>query len=944
VPFSLSPNVHVVRDPDGTVRHLRHHQQPYRPEDAGLAAPGPGAMADQYLRDVAELYRIPEEWLTDLYGEISPEPIREGTRLKRLDEKVLVDTTVVSYQQTHLGLPIWEASLSVRAHGTPPRVISSTSTLHYGVEVELPPRRSFEGFTGEEPAAVRRALRSRVRRGPTLNATRLLIYRYDPEMRLDPATRIPPPGDEEAEEHVEERQALRGAPPTLPLPSVPDTIEPGRHYVVREVLFTLSPPGWGDVNWRAFVELETQAVLYLRAFVAAATGCVFQRDPVTSTGALYCGSGDEANLNAARTTATLLGLNPPSAGVQSLAGQFASVSDTDPPTVAPPTATPPYAFCYSAITDNFSATNAYHHTDALYRMVESMGFPVGSYFPNTTSPVPVDHRGFSGVNAFAMGNTAGNGMGRFLYGILTTGQPIGIVNDVRVVLHEFGHALLYDHVSSPNFGFAHSAGDTLGAIFHDPGTLASDRFNTFPWTTGCNPSISRRHDRDVAAGWAWGGTFDDTQYGSEQILSTTLFRAYRCTGGDDPNITVQRFAARYLAFLIVKAIGTLTATTTNPDVFATALMDADDTTVNFEGHPGGAFHKVVRWSFEKQGLYQPPGAPTQVTTPGAPPTVDVYIDDVRNGEYAPYLQNFWNATDIWNRLAADGGTTHQTPIVNQTNYLYVRVKNRGTQTATGVEVKCYHCKPGTGLVWPDDWQATTTPQLSAPGPIASGGAVVVGPFQWTPTVVGHECLLASASVTPGDLSNCDTVNGSIPHWRLVPFDNNIAQRNVAPVASGPFTLVESFRGRHFFVNNPFDRSVRIEIQAVLPEFLRRRRWGIRFLSPGADAFTLGPRGSREVVLYLEQGEDFSVDDVVAAEPNTGIDLLTLADGLPIGGMTYRVDPSLKEPPRELPEGAPPAECADAARRLLECLDLPAQKVARVRLKRVTIDVDLEEDP
>ena len=32
-------------------------------------------------------------------------------------------------------------------------------------------------------------------------------------------------------------------------------------------------------------------------------------------------------------------------------------------------------------------------------------------------------------------------------------------------------------------------------------------------------------------------------------------------------------------------IGTLTVMTTNLEVFANALMDADDSTVSFEGHP-----------------------------------------------------------------------------------------------------------------------------------------------------------------------------------------------------------------------------------------------------------------------------------------------------------------------------------------------------------------------
>jgi hypothetical protein len=70
------------------------------------------------------------------------------------------------------------------------------------------------------------------------------------------------------------------------------------------------------------------------------------------------------------------------------------------------------------------------------------------------------------------------------------------------VLHEFCHELLWENVGSPNFGFAHSAGDSLAAILLDPGSLAPDRFLTFPFISILN---ARRHDRDVTAGWAWGG-------------------------------------------------------------------------------------------------------------------------------------------------------------------------------------------------------------------------------------------------------------------------------------------------------------------------------------------------------------------------------------------------------------------------------------------------------
>jgi hypothetical protein len=190
-----------------------------------------------------------------------------------------------------------------------------------------------------------------------------------------------------------------------------------------------------------------------------------------------------------------------------------------------------------------------------------------------------------------------------------------------------------------------------------------------------------------------------------------------------------------------------------------------------------------------------------VTAPGAPPAVDVYIDDGRAGEYAPYLENFWETTDIWNRLTADGGTTHQTPILNVPNYVYCRVKNRGTQKAHNVVVKGYHSRPTAGLVWPSDWQSMTTASLSVPGGLASGGSAVVGPFTWTPVVEGHECLLMTVSAD-GDLPNTETVNGPLPPARLVPFDNNTAQRNVAPIpgGGGVEALVGAFAGRRFWVN------------------------------------------------------------------------------------------------------------------------------------------------
>src|SRR5262249_44777645 len=121
--------------------------------------------------------------------------------------------------------------------------------------------------------------------------------------------------------------------------------------------------------------------------------------------------------------------------------------------------------------------------------------------------------------------------------------PLGLACDYRVVLHELGgHGTLYNHVSSANLGFSHSAGDSVAAILNDPGSQATDRFETFPWDYA---TVSRRHDRKPSDGWGYAGsialnpfnvTLDYGGYNNEQILCTTHFRIYQSIGGDAPDV------------------------------------------------------------------------------------------------------------------------------------------------------------------------------------------------------------------------------------------------------------------------------------------------------------------------------------------------------------------------------------------------------------------------
>ena len=105
------------------------------------------------------------------------------------------------------------------------------------------------------------------------------------------------------------------------------------------------------------------------------------------------------------------------------------------------------------------------------------------------------------INAQCVGD--GDGIDYHHYALADLGDttnPIGIATDWRVVLHELGgHGILYDHVNSPNFGFSHSAGDSLAVILNDPASswhsgAAIDRFVLSPFIV----AIPRYSDRGVA--------------------------------------------------------------------------------------------------------------------------------------------------------------------------------------------------------------------------------------------------------------------------------------------------------------------------------------------------------------------------------------------------------------------------------------------------------------
>ena len=809
---------HVSVDDEGRVRHVLHGGEHWRP-----SAKEPRRAAVEYVRAQAGLLDIAEGALDRLAERVTyTEPRDERDSFRLLDEKRQFDSVTFAFAQTYLNVPVWRSGISVTVKREPLGVVEITDTTLAPVRPELPSRKAIgrwrrlcavaerrAGGVGEKrPAAtssdrlVREALaltkqRARetdvpaavVRKAARLrvNQGRFFVYRYDPDERQPKKARKV--GDGKALDLEREDVEL-----TLPLPRVPRTIRRGRDYLVAEVVFSLPFAGLETLNWRALFEVETNAVLWLRALIAGVNGLVFTYDPITSTGVLT-NTADQPNatLDPLRDDVTLEDLDGPVAGTQSLAGTNVVVSDDDAPAVAPPTEATGTDFDYQARTDDFAAVNAYYHANTFFAVVEDLGFDRGAYFDGTSFPVHVDHRasisdaGGLEINAFCAGDAQGDGIGLVGYclsHLADTTNPLGRAVDKYVHWHEIGgHGILWDHVDSPNFGFCHSAGDGLAGIQSDPESLLREldlveRFRYTPFRP------IRWMNRDVADGWGWGGANDVGGYSSEEILATTHFRIYRAIGGDSDDLDRRRLASRVVSYLVLRAVGDLTPMT-NPasaDAWCTRLMATDAFDWTSEGLSGGAYHKVVRWAFEVQGLFRPSGAPA--TDPGAPPEVDVYVDDGRAGTYDPYLAEFANTADVWNRRFPDGGTGHEEPLAGFPSFVYVRVRNRGTEPATDASVKLFQADPASGLEWPSAWTPAATAELPAGGPLPSGGETVVGPFSWSPLAPGPISLLASASAT-GDASNADTVGGPIAHWRLVPNDNNLAQRDVTAETADP---------------------------------------------------------------------------------------------------------------------------------------------------------------
>ncbi|MEV7526385.1 hypothetical protein [Streptomyces sp. NPDC091371] len=981
---------HVTKD-GANVTHIRYSQE-LRASDEN----DPVEAASAYLRDAAETLGLQRPGLDNLRVRArAMAPEQKDIEYRLEDDKRLFDATTVSFAQTYFDVPVFRRGISVKVKQGPNRIVGVTNNTEPGLDGELPSeeridfyRRLFQdgaGFLGrlapregaqaeaEIPAEVKEATRVVQRTlgvtgraatkrvdgtsGTGLMNGRFVAYRYQPEFRFagkpePPGGGLPgPDGKAAAPETTEAATREETTPPFPDIAPVDESIESGHTYLCAEMIVRHGVPGYGDLVWLLLAEVETGSVLYIECQTCFINGLVFRVDPNVGSGDLTVTSDDsDAILQNHDSSEVLNDLDPPASGAQSLRGTYVVIRDVEHPTVAPPTRPSGSDFDFAPRSNGFAAVNAYYHQTQLFRRIADLGFPIASYFDGTDFPIPVDHRGTGEdqINAhWAPNGTGGTGHQCYsLCDLTNTTQPLGRAVDPWVHWHEMGgHGSLGDHVGGGTFGFAHSAGDGLAALQMDPesslrGTAA--RFHYAPFRPSSSP---RRFDRT----WQWGGPKDDENYQSEEILATCHFRIYRAIGGDHPDLGRRLFASRAATYLILRAIGQLTPGT-NPgnidpvtgthvpgrgaQLWCEELQGADLENWLSEGLSGGAYNKVIRWGFEKQGSYG-----------GKPPAVDVYIDDGRAGEYQ-FQQAHWANQSMWNRNAPDGLPGHQNAVAGTKNFFYVKVRNRGTSASGTVTVQGYHCLPGAGLTWPGDFTPMSPAAgLTAPSvPADSAGDVVLGPFEWVPNenVHGHDCALMIAS-TAGDPSNVEHFTGSesIAEWRLVPCDNNIGQRNVTlvPGGAGPEALVASMRDTVFVAGNNLPRPARMELRVTMPTVLAEKGWSLD-LDDAANGFRLDPGARRTLQLRLVPGAPFDSDELQAAGDQS-IDVCQLADGMEIGGMRYTVDPRLGADTESGLRGlsAAPAQSNDAAHGLLEHLGIDGTDVTKVTVRKISLDIE-----
>jgi hypothetical protein len=524
--------------------------------------------------------------------------------------------------------------------------------------------------------------------------------------------------------------------------------EPDGHmHLVRDFTVETKEP---SEDFQVIVDATSGEVLYLKALSerVRADFLVYLPDPVTESG--------DATLDMNSTNAALNPfLHPVKAEISSASGGPYELKgdlvecrgNLDPPDTNPPSNNAAAEFKFDATAPEFLYANAYYWLDSIARYFALAGVPVAT--------VHVDPQ--ASETRFR-GST---------YPVEIHCEEVDVADaaDMSVMIHEYVHAVYQwlgrDHGGSSS-GYEHSVCDAVPAIFRDRFNVnpaGYGRTDTFPWDNNVNDQWDAERSLDRGekfnAGYAYGLVLRNS------MLATAFWDAYIGIGGSSASAEVRAVAGDELVETLLGMIQITTdADSDDPVKIAKNCINAD------MARTGGLYGKVLNDAFVERGLW-------------LPPAIDLMIrDHPKDRGWHPSTQLRLQSPDIWVRNnPSHPELGHQRPIAGQTNYVYVRVHNRGVRAApqSAFDVAVARSDSVTGRIHSKDFQLVGTLEIKTP--VAAGGWVRVGPLPWTPTTVGKTRLSAVVHGAP-DPAIPMTLIRPVRHNRLVRLDNNVAKRDV----------------------------------------------------------------------------------------------------------------------------------------------------------------------
>jgi hypothetical protein len=881
--IQITPSSRVLRDEkSGAIRSWYDVTAPPQTDKAFA----PRAIARTVLEQSANLFN----WAPELID------LKDGGLTQGLD------TYSVRFTQEFRSVPVDASEVVVNMYSDS-RVHTIYNNYHYDIPAELDPKKI--KIDARRDRAIVEKLAGHYEKHE-ISEPKLIVYQYR-HIENHPK-RIDPESPRNTFLAAVDRAAAEGAA----------RIQEGTYFLAWDVRLTAQRP---TANWRVLVDAMTGSVVQVIDLLqyAAGTGQVFDPNPIVTSGNTGLSSTSPiGTLDGQRTAVTIERLDAAIAGNLRLHGSYVQMEDFATPNVAEPlSATGDFGFSYADA--HFLNTMVYFQLDRFQDYVQTtLGMNNVANFSIHVDPQGTGGADNSDYNSATKKIEYGGGIEP-----PPAGNPIPDAADAMVVLHEYGHAI-QDNV---NVGFAQGTegtgegfGDFLAAVYYDDkhAVPANTRGIMMSWDANTTDDSwpGRRYD----VNWLYGdanynaaaGTGDPHLTG--QFWCAATFELYRKLGGDSQYAWVKS-AARDLTIRL-HLMANFNVPAASPTFSQLALqIEAADGNLGGWRYPNGLHKKVIYDTFRRR---QVPSFPAL--------TVDVYINDGRSGGYGSltgndlfaerlFLDNYWSTQDLWVKVvpyandtdqqAGDPGD-HVEPPVGSTAYLYVRAKNKGSSDSGPITVKAYHSDPTIGLLWPTDWTPTDTPSINV-GNIPASGRHVVGPFPWTPTHVGHECVFAIVEcandhAVTQDLAPMTTV----AHSDLVPFDNNIAQRNLYPTAA------KGKKVRGFWVSNPnFERSVvNLHFESTLP-----LGWTFRTNLASTEAIDLAARERRWVEVTIDQGIGQEITDF--ANP-PGLTITGSIGGKLIGGMSFYAAPPSAFPAAS--PGEPPCEVIKPSD--LFCLNIP----------------------